>query len=74
LHALSPINYMEEGVSHGAGRLPALCRILCKGAVDDVAHRLRNVMHALAQRNGGLLENGPYRVVDTAAFAEVKGQ
>ena len=51
-----------------------MCRIFCKGAVDDVADRLRNVMCALAQRNRRLLENGPYRIVDTAAFAEVKGQ
>src|SRR5688572_5274987 len=63
---------MLEGVAHGAGGLPTLCRILCKGAVDDVADRLRNVWRTLSQRNGRLVKDGAYCVVDTAVLTQIE--
>jgi hypothetical protein len=59
-----------EGVSHGACRLPAVCRILCKSAVNDFANDRWNVRRPLPQRHRRLLENGANRLVDTRFAVE----
>ena len=65
---------MQEGIAHGAGSLPALCSVFCKGSIDDLANRLRNVGRALSQRNRRLFEYRPNRVVNAAVLAQVERQ
>src|SRR5215217_884000 len=66
------LHAMEKRVTHRASALPALCRILCKGAIDDFAHWLRDVLRALSKRYCGLFEDGSDGVVDTTALAQVE--
>ena len=60
---------MQQRVAHRGGCLPALCRILCKRAIDDFADGLREVRRALSERHGRLFEDGADGVVDAAALA-----
>src|SRR6185369_2695276 len=63
---------VNERVTHSAGALPTLCRILCKRAIDDFTHCSRNVRRALAKGNSVLFEDGADGVVDATALAQVE--
>src|ERR1043165_73692 len=63
---------VQQCVVHGGRCLPALRRIFCKRAVDDLANSRGQVRRALAQGHGGLFEDGPNRVVHTRFVGEVE--
>src|ERR1041384_2005006 len=62
---------MEEGSAHCPRPISALCRILCKGAIDDFADRLRDVRTSLSQGNWWLFEDCADGVVDAAVPAQI---